>query len=621
MKKLLVILLLVLSKLAIAQAPNCGVFVSHFPITAANGQNIIGDSINCGGLSISAIVIPNGVHDVVVRRCKVMNSISLNGLIYVGAGCYNITIDSCFITGGWRGVNVVGATNNIHVNYNYISEIIDPHVTATSSDGGGSSIQFNNVNGTGIQMLWNRSYHAASGAGIGDQFSLFQCNGTAANYIRACHNTAVNGSNNPPGTGYVGMVGGDVGGSFQHCDSNTFVNVGSVLCQVQGGHDITMSNNTGYLAQTSYTSVGMAFGNYNVVGGVRQPCFNITMANNNVRCISANGSVFNYWFDPNTAFAPTGWASNTTSSGLNASILPNPLWPACVPVVVAPSISYSPTSFSFVTGIIIPNIIPNSFGGAIVNYTVSPSLPVGLSINSTTGIISGTPTTVTTSAVYTVVAHNSGGTSSVPLTIVVKAPVPIPPRIQYIPNVINVFVGSTIANLNPSNTGGVITSWGINRILPTGLVFNSSNGQISGTPTVTSATSDYIITATNGGGSSMDTVTVTVNSIPVIAPNITYGVSSIVYVQNSGITALNPTNTGGIPSGYTSNVALPTGLSLNPVNGQISGVPTVPVSPTPVVITATNSGGVSHFTITFAVNQAPSPHFILIDNKFVIKNF
>ena len=41
-------------------------------------------------------------------------------------------------------------------------------------------------------------------------------------------------------------------------------------------------------------------------------------------------------------------------------------------------------------------------------YSVSPALPAGLSINATTGLISGTPTTATASASYTVTASTAG---------------------------------------------------------------------------------------------------------------------------------------------------------------------------------------------------------------------
>ena len=46
-------------------------------------------------------------------------------------------------------------------------------------------------------------------------------------------------------------------------------------------------------------------------------------------------------------------------------------------------------------GTTITSLTPNSTGGLIDNYTVSPVLPAGLTLNSTTGVISGTPTEIT----------------------------------------------------------------------------------------------------------------------------------------------------------------------------------------------------------------------------------
>lgn len=611
-KALLLICLLISIKVFSQSTPGCGTFVSSGAITATSNSTISGKLIDLGGAATVGINIPNGVHDVHVTKCVIKNSTALNGLLKIGSGCYNITVDTCFFEAGWRGINAVGATNNIHIWYNYFHNINDPNVlTSHTTDGGGSSVQLNNCNGTSIQVLDNKSYHDVSGSGIGDQFSVFQCNGTAGSPIRVCRNQALNGSTNIPANGYVGAVGGDVGGSWQRIDSNIFVNVGSVIAQIQGGTNIEMSYNTGYLAQTSYTSVGMAYGNYSGA-----PSNNCTMAFNNVRCIQASGNAFNYWFDNNNVTAPTGWASNTTSTNLNASILPNPLWPACTPVVAPPSISYSPTSYSFTVATPIASIVPNSFGGAIVNYTVSPALPFGLSINSTTGIISGIPAVVTTSAVYTVVAHNSAGVSSVPLTIVVRAPIVIPPAISYSPNSITATVGTVIMPLNPSNTGGAVVSWGISPTLPSGLLF--ANGTIAGIPLVSSVLTTYTVSATNSGGTGTAPVMIKVNAIPVVAPNITYPLSMVAYIQNQGITALLPTNTGGLPTGYTSDVALPQGLSLNPLTGAITGLPTAVYSPTAVTITAVNTGGSSHFTITFAVSPAAQSHFVIIDGKFGI---
>ena len=57
--------------------------------------------------------------------------------------------------------------------------------------------------------------------------------------------------------------------------------------------------------------------------------------------------------------------------------------------------------------------------GTVTSYGVTPALPPGLSLNPTTGEISGTPTQLTASAPYTITASNSSGSTSFALTLTV----------------------------------------------------------------------------------------------------------------------------------------------------------------------------------------------------------
>jgi feruloyl esterase len=77
---------------------------------------------------------------------------------------------------------------------------------------------------------------------------------------------------------------------------------------------------------------------------------------------------------------------------------------------------------------IAPNI-PTSSGGAVTVYSVSPALPAGLSLNATTGVISGTPAIATPQSRYTVTAANSGGSTTATLTITTAKLVPSQPVI------------------------------------------------------------------------------------------------------------------------------------------------------------------------------------------------
>jgi hypothetical protein len=79
-------------------------------------------------------------------------------------------------------------------------------------------------------------------------------------------------------------------------------------------------------------------------------------------------------------------------------------------------LSYTPSSVSGVVGTVITNMVP-VVTGSVTNYSINPTLPQGLSINPTTGLISGTPTAVAASASYTVTASNAGGSTTANVTI------------------------------------------------------------------------------------------------------------------------------------------------------------------------------------------------------------
>jgi hypothetical protein len=58
----------------------------------------------------------------------------------------------------------------------------------------------------------------------------------------------------------------------------------------------------------------------------------------------------------------------------------------------------------------------------VVSYAVSPTLPAGLTLDTSTGVISGAPTAETAPAGYTITATNTGGSTTVLLGITVVTP-------------------------------------------------------------------------------------------------------------------------------------------------------------------------------------------------------
>jgi len=96
-----------------------------------------------------------------------------------------------------------------------------------------------------------------------------------------------------------------------------------------------------------------------------------------------------------------------------------------IDATVAPSISLSNAVQSLNANSVISTVNVSNSGGAATNFSISPSLPSGLTFNSSTGSISGTPTQVQSQSTYTVTATNSAGSSSATFTLTVVALGPV----------------------------------------------------------------------------------------------------------------------------------------------------------------------------------------------------
>ena len=154
--------------------------------------------------------------------------------------------------------------------------------------------------------------------------------------------------------------------------------------------------------------------------------------------------------------------------------------------VIPSDLDYSPNTFTLTKGTQMTTVTPTANGGTIVSFSVSPSLPAGLSLDTSTGAISGTPTAVTSSASYTITATNTGGTDTASVTIVVNDVAPS--DLDYSPNSFTLTKGTAMTAVSPTTNGGTVVSYSVSPSLPAGLSINATTGVISGTPSAVAST-------------------------------------------------------------------------------------------------------------------------------------
>ena len=88
--------------------------------------------------------------------------------------------------------------------------------------------------------------------------------------------------------------------------------------------------------------------------------------------------------------------------------------------IPVPIFSYASSSVATVTGVAFATNTITSTGTPISSYSISPSLPGGVTLNSSTGQLIGAPTALLSSTVFTVTATDSGGgTGTTTITLVI----------------------------------------------------------------------------------------------------------------------------------------------------------------------------------------------------------
>ena len=203
------------------------------------------------------------------------------------------------------------------------------------------------------------------------------------------------------------------------------------------------------------------------------------------------------------------------------------------------------------------------------------TLPAGLTLNASTGAITGTPTAFGTSSITAKVTDADGLTATANLSIKIL-PAPVVITTTSLPNGV---VNTAGYSATLASTGGappITRSWTAQAgsTLPLGLILAPATGVISGTPTA-AGTFNVSVTATDSSAPALTaTKALSITIIPQLAITTTSplpnGITSTAYSATLASTG----GSGAIVWSLSGGTTLPANLSLNASTGAITGTPT-----------------------------------------------
>jgi hypothetical protein len=285
-------------------------------------------------------------------------------------------------------------------------------------------------------------------------------------------------------------------------------------------------------------------------------------------------------------------------------------------------------SRSLTQGIATTSFIPVVANGGTspLLYSISPSIPSGLTFNTTTGTISGTPTVFQSSTQYTISVTDSSvpiQTSSNTFSLTIES-VPVVTSLSVSSR--NLTQGQEVTSFRPViGSGGYGTlTYSISPSLPSGLSFNSVTGAITGTPTVPLDATNFTVTVSDQNvppQTSSKTFSLTVIALPQVFA--TQLISSQSLSVNTPFNSFTPVaGSGGFGAlTYSISPALPSGLSFNTSTGLISGIATSLLSQTSFTVTVTDSGSqTASASFNLTVVTIPIALTKNIETRTLIKN-
>ncbi|RFA10366.1 hypothetical protein B7R54_14985 [Subtercola boreus] len=293
---------------------------------------------------------------------------------------------------------------------------------------------------------------------------------------------------------------------------------------------------------------------------------------------------------PGSAYTFTVAAQNAAGTGAasarSTAITPNQ----------SPSLTFAAPPAGEV-GVAYSRTLTVTNGTSPFTWSVSAgTLPPGLTLGATTGVLAGTPTTAGSYTFTVQIVDASAQTASRSVTVVIAAA----PSIAFAPTPGEVGVALSQQPVLSGGTAPIV--WRVAAgSLPAGVTLDAGTGLLSGTPTA-SGTFSPTLTATDAFG---QVASKQVTLVIVALPTLTFAAPAAGQVGVAYSTSFDVTG-GTLPLVWSIAAgSLPTGLTLNPNTGVVSGTPTTADTSTLTVSVVDANGQSATRGISMVMSAGP----------------
>ena len=243
---------------------------------------------------------------------------------------------------------------------------------------------------------------------------------------------------------------------------------------------------------------------------------------------------------------------------------------------------------------------PVNTGGAVETWSMSGTLPMGLSFDNLTGRITGTAILIQNTTSVNITATNDGGSFTVQVNVTVPG---AGITLVFPTQSLSLVNGTTMQNIGGQTFGETPSSWTVSPGLPSGVHLGASNGTIYGTPDLGTPAANYTVEVTSISGATATFVLEIEVLEPVEQITLTLPLTSLDLTNNSAMQPFTGQTSGDAAVLWNMTPDLPTGLNFGTSNGTLWGTPTNVSGPVVYTITAfTTSGANDSATLTITVS-------------------